>query len=81
MEFFTFKLIYIFSENRVEDIVLPELSEEDPCPEVDFDKETALDPCAVSTYARDIFHYYKHREVCYFLDMANLSEKFFRMMF
>jgi hypothetical protein len=38
--------------------------EVDPEPDVDFDKENASDPYAVSDFACDIFRYYKHREVC-----------------
>uniref|UniRef100_A0A915A608 G2/mitotic-specific cyclin-B3 n=1 Tax=Parascaris univalens TaxID=6257 RepID=A0A915A608_PARUN len=35
---------------------------EDPCPEYDFDAETASDPFAISMYAFDIFKYYVFRE-------------------
>uniref|UniRef100_F1KUH3 G2/mitotic-specific cyclin-B3 n=1 Tax=Ascaris suum TaxID=6253 RepID=F1KUH3_ASCSU len=35
---------------------------EDPCPEYDFDAETASDPFAISMYAFDIFKYYVSRE-------------------
>uniref|UniRef100_A0A914CMG3 G2/mitotic-specific cyclin-B3 n=2 Tax=Acrobeloides nanus TaxID=290746 RepID=A0A914CMG3_9BILA len=46
-----------------DEVILPEVpTEDDPCPEVDFDKESESDPYAVSTYARDIFRYYKYRE-------------------
>lgn len=47
----------------LQDIEEAELLEVDPAPEVDFDKENADDPFAVSDYAVDIFKYFKWREV------------------
>lgn len=50
------------------------LQEQEPCPEtlptgvVNFDFESRNDPYAESTYAADIFNYYKEREVQFLVD-------------
>jgi len=53
----------LFYEKKpyVED-VKPVKTEEDPCPDYDFDKECMKDITSVAEYARDIFLYYKYRQ-------------------
>ena len=48
--------------------VKPVKTEEDPCPDYDFDKECMKDITSVAEYARDIFLYYKYRQSQFIID-------------
>jgi hypothetical protein len=56
--------IEVDSPNKQEDIEVDPSKEAliDPMPDFDFDKESSIDPFSFSTFASDIFKYFKFRE-------------------